>query len=392
MEPNNNGSNLTPYEQSRRESAKERRHGISKYLPEVEFEPLPEPEEEPIPEEESPRKKRVFLIILASLLGFLLIVLLGIFLVFHHFYSAMNIQTREDAAETVDTAPTVVLDGTEFLEEPDPNAVSMTDAEVEALEKELEEQAATDALFRDSNVYNILLLGVDAENNTQERTDAMILVSINKSTGEIYLTSFLRDMYLHIPDYGSHRLNTANVVGGPARTMETIEQNFGISINNYAAVSFSAFKDIIDILGGVEVYLSADEASTVRVGSSEGSYHLDGADALEYCRIRNLDSDFGRTQRQRKVLESLWYSLKDSTLSEATDLLYSVLPQVTTDLSQADCLTLLTFATQILDYELVSNRIPAEETYYLSMVKGMSVIVVDTEENSAILKTTVYGE
>lgn len=391
MNPTKPGSHLSAYEKSRRETAQARRQGIAKYLPEAEIEPLPELPE-PVIKEDSPRRKRVFLILLASLLCILLLVLLAVFLVFHHFYSAMNIQTRQDI-QARETIPSMVLDGTDFLpEEPPENAVSLTEAEVSSLDQELAAHTAGEELFRDSNVYNILLLGVDAQSNLLERTDAMILVSINKSTKEIYLTSFLRDIYLHIPDYGSQRLNAANVVGGPTRTMETIEQNFGISINNYAAVNFDTFSAVIDILGGVDIYLSAAEASTIGVGSSEGSYHLDGKNALYYCRIRKLDSDFGRSGRQRKVLESLWTSLKDSSLSDATNLLYEVLPQVTTDLSQSDCLSLLAIATQILDYDLVSNYIPAEGTYQLSMVNGMSVIVVDMEENSAILKTTIYGK
>lgn len=381
---------LSDYEQKRRETAASRRRGIAKYLPEPELEPLADIPE-PLPED-SPKKKRTFLIFFLVLMGLLFLVLLGVFMVFHHFYASMNIQTREEINATYETVdPSIVLDGE--LEDPVEGAAILTEEEVATLDEQLKEGVAANEIFENKDVYNILLMGNDSRaNNISERTDAMILVSINTATKKIYLTSFLRDVYLYIPGYGNQRLNAANVVGGPSRTVDTIEQNFGISINNYAEVNFIAFENIIDALGGVDIYLTTAEAKHLALGSSGGTYHLNGEKALSYCRIRVLDSDFGRTERQRKVLQTLWADMRDISLSNAYDLMEIILPQVTTDVTQADCLNLLSIATQIFDYELVSHSIPATGTYQITMIKGMSVIVADMEENSAILRTTVYGD
>lgn len=391
MSAPNPGSHLSNYEQKRRETAASRRRGIAKFLPETEMAPLPDIPD-PLPEEDSPKKKKTFLILFLTLMGLLFLVLLGVFLVFRHFYASMNIQTREEinaAYETVD--PAIVLEGE--LEDPVEGAPVLTEEEVTSLDEQLKEGVAANEIFENKDVYNILLLGNDSRaNNIAERTDAMILVSINTATKKIYLTSFLRDIYLHIPDYGSQRLNVANVVGGPSRTVDTIEQNFGISINNYAEVNFIAFENIIDTLGGVDIYLTTAEAEYLELGNSGGTYHLNGKKALTYCRIRSLDSDFSRTERQRTVLETLWTDMRDISLTEAYELMEVILPQVTTDVTQADCLNLLAIATQIFDYDLISHSIPTTGTYEITMVKGMSVIVADIEENSAFLRTTVYDE
>lgn len=384
------GSHLSDYERMRRETAAARRRGLAKYLPETEMEPLSHIPE-PLPED-SPKKKKTVLIVFLTLIGILLLVLLGVFLVFQHIYSSLNIQTREESSAAYEAVePSIVLAGE--LEDPVEGARVLSEEEVSDLDNKLREGVAANEIFENKDVYNILLMGNDSRaDNIAERTDAMILVSINTATKKIYLTSFLRDLYIHIPDYGSQRLNVANVVGGPARTVDTIEQNFGISINNYAEVNFIAFENIINTLGGVDIYLSGAEAEYLKLGSSGGTYHLDGKHALTYCRIRSLDSDFGRTERQRTVLETLWTDMRHISLSEAYELMEIILPQVTTDVTRADCINLISIATQIFSYELISNSIPTSGTYEITMVKDMSVIVADIEENSAFLRTTVYGE
>lgn len=251
----------------------------------------------------------------------------------------------------------------------------------------------TEVLPSGRDVYNLLLLGNDSRSDdTNERTDVMLLVSLNRDAKTITLVSFLRDIYLPIPGYYSHRLNTANVLGGPTLTVETIEENFHIDIHGYAAVNFSAFVSIIDTLGGVELSLSADEARVVGCGESAGNYHLTGEQALSYCRIRSLDSDFGRTERQRKLLDALWQDAKDTSLSDAYSLMTELLPQITTDLSAAECLSLLATAARMDDYTLRSARIPADGTWSDASIDGMAVLELDFESNAGYLQELLYGE
>lgn len=245
----------------------------------------------------------------------------------------------------------------------------------------------------DGDVFNLLLLGNDSRSDdTDQRTDVMLLVSVNRQAESITLVSFLRDIYLPIPGYTSHRLNTANVLGGPPLTIQTIEKSFGIDIHGYAAVNFSAFVSIVDTLGGVTLYLSADEAEIIGCGASAGDYHLNGEQALSYCRIRQLDSDFGRTERQRKLLQALWSDLQNWSFSNAYSLMTELLPQITTDLSAADCLSLLTTAARIGDYNLHSAQIPADGTWSDATVDGMAVLELDLAENAEYLHTLLYGE
>lgn len=295
---------------------------------------------------------KALFVLLGVLMGLVLVILFGSAFLFRQLYTTMDIQAQE-TRPSAETAP----------------------------------------LPSSGNVYNLLLLGNDSRSNdTDERTDVMLLVSVNRDAETITLVSFLRDIYLPIPGYYAHRLNTANVLGGPALTVETIENNFRIDIHGYAAVNFSAFVTIVDTLGGVELSLSADEARVVDCGESDGDYHLTGEQALSYCRIRSLDSDFGRTERQRKLLNALWEDVKVTSLPDAYSLMAELLPQITTDLSAADCLSLLTTAAQMGDYDLHSAQIPADGTWSDATVDGMAVLELDFETNIDHLRELLYGE
>lgn len=338
----------------------------------------------------SKHNKRAFSPALAVICILLLVTALSLIILFCRFYNSMNIQTGQAPGSTPSATLSEELETDDI---PPEGAALLSQEEAAALAQELRKNAAENELFDDSDVYNILLLGNDSRTNSiSERTDVMLLVSINTKTQDILLTSFLRDIYLHIPGYFSHRLNTANALGGPALTVETIEQNFAIDIDRYAEVNFSAFVTIIDTLGGVDLHLTAAEAQTVGCGTGDGTYHLDGEDALSFCRIRSLDNDFGRTERQRELLEALWSDLKSISLPEAYLLMADILPEVTTDLTQSDCLNLLAIGTQISHYSLRSTQIPADDSWNYAMIDGMSVLRLDFEENIDYLRSFIYDQ
>lgn len=340
---------------------------------------------------QKPKKKhKTAVIILSVIVGLILLALLAAFILFEVIYGSMNIQKKDSVSMDFSQIDiNALLNGEE--EEPVDGAVTLTEEEAQALDEQTRNNVENNEIFSDSDVYNILLLGNDSRsNNINERTDVMILVSINKKTEGIVMTSFMRDIYIYIPGYFSHRLNTANALAGPSLTVDTIEQNFGVNIDNYAEVNFYAFVEIIDILGGVDIYLSSSEASVVGCGYTSGTYHLNGEQALAYCRIRKLDSDFNRTARQRTVLEAIFRDLKGISLSDATSLMNAILPQVTTDLSQGDCLNLLSMAAQLFNYDLYSARVPADGTYTMTMINGMSVLSLDFSANRSLLKESIY--
>ena len=234
---------------------------------------------------------------------------------------------------------------------------------------------------------------------------------MNQRTKKIILTSFMRDIYTYIPGYGYNRLNTPNSIAGPDYLIETLEYDFGIDINNYAMVNFYAFADVIDTLGGIDLALTDREVDFINgqayygeqanlgVGtgavyldySSDGWYHLNGTQALAHCRNRSsAGSDFDRTSRQRTVINTLLERAKSVPLSELYTLANVVLPMVTTDLTQGDCLSLLLKSGDYLTYDIVQYRVPGDN-YDLAMISGMSVIQINFETSAANLQDFIYS-
>lgn len=248
-----------------------------------------------------------------------------------------------------------------------------------------------------SGIINILLIGQDRrEGERRARSDSMILCTFNKSEGTLTMTSFLRDLWVEIPGYGNNRINAAYSAGGMPLLNRTLKKNFGIHVDGNIEVDFSQFAGIIDLLGGVEIELRQDEANLINrsCGSalSAGVQMLDGQEALTYARIRKLDadSDFSRTNRQRKVLDSLIRKFRDSSLAAMLPLLEEVLPMITTDMTQTRILGLAMEVFPALSgLQVISQRIPADGAYTFGTISGMSVIQADMDAARRLLEETL---
>ena len=248
------------------------------------------------------------------------------------------------------------------------------------------------------NVINIMLIGHDSRVMTERaRSDTMILLSINKNTNTIHLTSFMRDLYVQIPGgYSDNRMNAAYRFGGASLLDATLQKNFGITVDGNVAVNFNQFTKIIDVLGGVDIELSAAEASHLKeqgYSVSTGMNHLDGKTALAYCRIRKIDSDHNRTERQRKVLTAIANSARSASLSELMGLVNEVLPYVETDLTDSQIVSYTTSALSILSSggAIQSNKVPQSGQYWGASIRGMSVMVPDLVACNQYLKAVIYG-
>lgn len=255
------------------------------------------------------------------------------------------------------------------------------------------------ALMQSSSVKNILLLGVDRRNaDESSRSDTMLLVSINSKTKKIILTSFMRDTYVYIPEKKRNaKLNAACTWGGAQMVMDTIEYNFNIKIDHYMLVDFTMFEDIINGLGGIDVSITEKEAKYMRDAvhltniQAGDSIHLNGKEALWYCRIRKLDSDFMRTKRQRKVVTALIDQCKQTNPFSLYSLLGDIVSQIETDMSPAALTSLaMNGLLRYLSYDIEQGRVPAENMWKSKRINGQDVLSVDIAANKKYLEEFIY--
>lgn len=326
---------------------------------------------------------KIIFIILAIILLLMLMLLAGL-LIFGNTY--LNKIDRTEITGNVNLAED------EIFEDPTVDATD-SDAEIEAVKKEFEE-AQKIGIQKVSGVENILLIGADRHGQGENgRSDSMILVTINNNTGNIHLTSFMRAMYVCIPRSNGNvwsMLNAAYSWGGPNLLVDTIEMNFRVKIDKYVVVDFAAFEKAVDLLGGVEIELSKEEADNTRwnsgVPTSPGKQLLNGAQARGYCQIRVIDNDFARTGRQRKVINVLLQKAKHMDLSTMLAIADEILPMVNTNLTNSEILIYLTRAIPMLKNPVTQRMLPIENeaaTSYIGRiyVGGREMYRVDFNKN-----------
>ncbi len=247
-------------------------------------------------------------------------------------------------------------------------------------------------LLQDSKVLNVMLFGEDNSKSEAGKglSDSMIMMSIDNRHKKLKLTSFQRDTYVYIPGYDYNKINAAYTQGGPKLTIQTIEANFGIKVDRYAVVDFKSFKNIIDTLGGVDIELTQDEIDYINyqmyknnqvdeyttIKDPPGIVHLNGQEALWYARDRGLSKgedgneigidgdDWDRTARQRKLLETLFNSMKSADLGQIVSIVSSVGPLITTNLKKDEITVLVSHALTYLTYTVEQYYIPEEGLWY----------------------------
>lgn len=227
------------------------------------------------------------------------------------------------------------------------------------------------------NIINIMLVGQDARpGEPPQRSDSMIMVTFNKMTGEVMLTSFLRDQYVQIPGYGNTKLCHAYAYGGMNLLNKTLANHYGVEIDGNVTINFEGFEEIIDMLGGVEIDLSAEEAramSNLVAGKwwlTEGTQTLTGEQALKYARLRHIDSDFQRTERQRKVIISIIEAYRDMSLEDMLAILEETLPLITTNIPKDRIYRYaVSLFPMLTKAKLGSQRLPAQGTFKAGLIR-----------------------
>ena len=260
-------------------------------------------------------------------------------------------------------------------------------------------QNENDIVVEDNFSTNILLIGQDSRSEEQkERSDSMILVSVDKKNNNIKLVSFMRDMYLEIPGHGSNRINASYKFGGKDLLKETIEKNFDIKIDNTVEIDFYGFKDAINCIGGVEgdikeeefdllngyiadINVMSGEDMTLYHLSSPGLQTINGTQALAYARIRYVgNGDFERTERQRTILIAAVKKAKESNLLELIDLYKTLMPSIETDLGISSIVKLAKIGLSIDLENFETYNIPADAEFSSQRIDGMAVLVPNLEK------------
>jgi LCP family protein required for cell wall assembly len=251
-------------------------------------------------------------------------------------------------------------------------------------------------IIQHKNLINFLLVGQDRRpGEGRQRSDSMIVVSVNTKDKTITLTSFMRDMYVYIPGYKANKMNAAYARGGFPMLCETLMTNFGMAIDGCVEVDFEGFTSVIDLVGGVDINLTAKEVKYLNDGYGwnlkVGMNHLNGAQALGYSRDRANGNDYARTERQRTVLMEVFKKCKNMSLVELQGMLNQVLPLISTNMTKKEITNyLIDLFPMISGAQMNTLRIPANGTYKSAFISGAgSCLVPDLEKNRDLLAETL---
>lgn len=241
---------------------------------------------------------------------------------------------------------------------------------------EVETRVDEEGRVIENHVVNIAFFGVDTRDSSasfgdQNRSDSIMVISVDPDNNAVKMTSILRDSKVPIEGHDPQKINAAYKYGGPTLAIKTLNQNYKLDIASYVTVDFGELASVVDIIGGVDVELTADEAALVN-DYAAGVMHYDGRDAVEgwntlngaqavsFSRIRKIDSDYYRAGRQQIVLTAIFNKVKDTPTSQYPTLIKQLLECVETSLSYTEILT-LAMSVNLSSAKLVRNTIPDAE-------------------------------
>lgn len=248
---------------------------------------------------------------------------------------------------------------------------------------------------------NILLIGYDVDEDGFSRSDSMIILSLDHTHQKIKMTSLMRDMYVTIPNKGRHKLNAAYFYGGGSLLADTIYANFGLDIDKYVSVDYSKFVEIVDYIGGVQIYIMEAELEQFNkyVSGKEnkldaaGMYNMNGQQALAYCRIRKaVGTDTARTARQRKVLDKIIEKCRKMQYYQLEALMAEIAPGVTTNFTQGEMVSMLAEGFVSMDYDTSQMRIPMDGTWDGKYIDKIWYMTFDLNKNAQYLNDFIYGD
>ena len=248
-----------------------------------------------------------------------------------------------------------------------------------------------------SGIYNLLLLGIDNPGDSiTGRSDTMLLASVNARTGTLKLISFMRDTYVSIPGNGHNKLNAAYAYGGAELLIETLEKSFGVQVDGYVAVNYQLMADLVDAIGGIDLTVTKDEMKKLngileyynrqrgadrseQLLTEYGDLHLTGLQAMSYARIRKLDSDFVRVERQQRVIQAIYKQLETLELTKLISVMTTYIGKVSTDVTLAEAAGLVTSIMGYPEMQVQTLRVPADGAYNSTTLSGTYYIIPKLE-------------
>lgn len=254
---------------------------------------------------------------------------------------------------------------------------------------------------KDPDVINVLVLGTDSRDVTRERgrSDAIIILSYNKKTDKVKMVSVLRDSLVPIESHGWNRINAAYSFDGVGLAVNTVNEIFDLDIQRFVVIDFNGVKNFTDEVGGVDIELTAAEAKyfnstkLFETPIQEGCHHLNGAQVLEYMRIRKIDSDFVRTSRQQKVIQAMSDKiLAEKTIPEMYDLAYFAFQITKTNIPLAELTSIISaLGDKQGGIHFDTQHVPFDGAYSYKRYNGMSIISFDIDDAAARINDFIYS-
>lgn len=275
--------------------------------------------------------------------------------------------------------------------------------------KESNENLSESKIESMKGYWTIALFGVDSRSDAVGKgnnADVIIICNINQDNGEIKLVSVFRDSYLNVDDGGTYnKINQAYFSGGPKQAIQALNRNLDLQIDDFATFNWKAVADAINILGGVDVELSKAEFHYINAFITEtveatgvasvhlkqaGLNHLDGVQAVAYARLRKMDTDFARTERQRKIIDLSFQKLKQSDFSVVNNVMEVVFPQILSSVTIGD---VIPAARNLTKYTIADTAgFPWARSDANMGRKGDCVIPQTLESNVILLHQFLFGE
>lgn len=257
-------------------------------------------------------------------------------------------------------------------------------------------------------ITNIALFGIDAEDGNIGRSDSIMIATFDNNKKKLKLTSIMRDSYVDIDGHGKDKINHAYAFGGPELAISTLNKNFKLNIEDFVAVNFTNLPKIIDALGGIDLDIDSEELNYInnyiqdinnKNGTSSknisrvGNQHVDGTQALAYCRIRYTSGgDQKRTERQREVLSKLFEKVSTQSITSFPSLLDVVLPMVQTSMKSSEILGLGSEVLKMGIPNIEQERFPLDNYSSGKMINGVYYMTYDNEATINQMRDYIFED